>query len=162
MSIAPESPPARRRGPGRARGVTLIEVVMFVLIVSVAVVSILHLLGLAVAQSADPLVWRQSLAVAESLVQEIANARAKLWRIDIGQNLLRHFNGCLVLLGHRTNRVRAHCQEMFAHETLRSIEPLIQIKYEILQFLEFGLFGGVEIFRYLQVADTDHERALDF
>jgi MSHA pilin protein MshD len=56
---------------GRRRGVTLVEVIMFILIISVAVVSILHLLGLAVARSGDPLVRRQSLAVAESLIQEI-------------------------------------------------------------------------------------------
>ncbi len=65
--------PRRAAGPGRrgARGVSLVELIMFILIVSVAVAAILRTLGWAVSQSADPLVRRQSLAVAESLVQEI-------------------------------------------------------------------------------------------
>jgi MSHA pilin protein MshD len=55
----------------RGRGVTLIEVLIFILIVSVALAAILNLLTLTVAHSGDPLVRRQSLAVGESLIQEI-------------------------------------------------------------------------------------------
>jgi MSHA pilin protein MshD len=54
-----------------ARGATLVEVVLFLVIVSFALTSILGLLGLTVSRSADPLIVRQSLAVAESLLQEI-------------------------------------------------------------------------------------------
>jgi len=53
------------------RGTTLVEVILFMLIVSVAVVSVVSALSLAARQSADPLVMRQTLAVAESLIQEI-------------------------------------------------------------------------------------------
>jgi MSHA pilin protein MshD len=55
----------------RARGATLVEVVIFIVVISIAVSSILGLLSLAVGRSGDPLVIRQSLAAAESLMQEI-------------------------------------------------------------------------------------------
>jgi MSHA pilin protein MshD len=54
------------------RGVTLVELVMFVLIVGIAVSSVLGTLAFAGGRSGDALVQRQSLAVAESLLQEIA------------------------------------------------------------------------------------------
>jgi MSHA pilin protein MshD len=60
--------------PDRAsgqRGTTLVEVIIFVLIVSIAVVSVVSSLSLAVRQSSDPLVQRQTLAIGESLIQEI-------------------------------------------------------------------------------------------
>ena len=53
------------------RGTTLVEVIIFMMIVSIAVVSVVSALSLAARQSADPLVQREALAVAESLVQEI-------------------------------------------------------------------------------------------
>ena len=51
--------------PLEARGTTLVEVVIFVLIVSVAVTAVLNALSVAVKASSDPLVQRQTLAVAE-------------------------------------------------------------------------------------------------
>jgi len=59
----------RRRAP--TRGATLVEVVIFIVVISIAVSSILGLLSFAVGRSGDPLVLRQSLAAAESLMQEI-------------------------------------------------------------------------------------------
>jgi len=53
------------------RGTSLVEVIIFVVIVSIAVVSVVSALSLAVRQSGDPLVQRQTLAIAESLIQEI-------------------------------------------------------------------------------------------
>src|SRR5258706_2352210 len=61
-------------GPERMRaqrGTSLVEVIIFVVIVSIAVVSVVSALSLAVRQSGDPLVQRQTLAIAESLIQEI-------------------------------------------------------------------------------------------
>jgi len=55
----------------RQRGVTLVELLLAMLIISVAVASVLGVLGLTSGRSADPLLARQSLAVAESLLQEI-------------------------------------------------------------------------------------------
>jgi len=59
------------RRHGATRGATLVEVVIFIVVISIAVSSILGLLSLAVGHSGDPLVIRQSLAAAESLMQEI-------------------------------------------------------------------------------------------
>lgn len=53
------------------RGATLVEVVLFILIVSVAVVALVNTLSVVSGASGDPLVQRQSLAVAESLIHEI-------------------------------------------------------------------------------------------
>lgn len=58
-------------GLHRARGTTLVEVIVFMLIVSIAVVSVVKALSQAVQWSADPLVQRQTLGIAESLIQEI-------------------------------------------------------------------------------------------
>jgi MSHA pilin protein MshD len=57
--------------PARQRGTSLVEVIIFILIVSIAVVAVVNTLTLAVRQSGDPLVQRQALGIAESLIQEI-------------------------------------------------------------------------------------------
>jgi len=88
MCGAPERRPGRRRARGatacakqergevlsgrrRARGATLIEVVLFVLIVGIALSAVLGTLALAAGRSGDPIVQRQALAIAESLLHEI-------------------------------------------------------------------------------------------
>lgn len=57
--------------PRRQRGVTLVELVLFIVIVSVVMSAVLNLLALSAARAADPLVTRQALAVAESLLDEV-------------------------------------------------------------------------------------------
>jgi MSHA pilin protein MshD len=57
--------------PDRAGGTTLVEVILFILIVSIAVTAVVNALSVAVRASSDPLVQRQTLAIAESLIQEI-------------------------------------------------------------------------------------------
>ena len=57
--------------PARDHGVSLIELILFILIVSVAIVGILSVLNLTAARSSDPLIRKQVLAVAESLLEEI-------------------------------------------------------------------------------------------
>lgn len=57
--------------PARARGVSLIELILFILIVSVAIVGILSVLNLTAARSSDPLIRKQALAIAESLLEEV-------------------------------------------------------------------------------------------
>lgn len=56
---------------GRQHGFTLIELIVFVIIVSVALVGVLSTLNVAVFRSSDPLVAKQLLAVAESLMEEV-------------------------------------------------------------------------------------------
>ena len=53
------------------RGFTLIELIMFIVIVSVALVGILLVLNVTTKSSADPLIHKQALAIAESLLEEI-------------------------------------------------------------------------------------------
>ena len=55
----------------RARGATLIEVLMFVVIISVAVVGILQVMNIVSGRSVDTLLRKQSLAIAESVLEEI-------------------------------------------------------------------------------------------
>lgn len=52
-------------------GISLIELIMFIVIVSVAVAGILLVLNVTTKSSADPLVHKQALAIAESLLEEV-------------------------------------------------------------------------------------------
>ncbi|MFC5301506.1 type IV pilus modification PilV family protein [Azospira restricta] len=61
---------ARRRG----RGFTLIELIVFIVVISVGVVGLLSVLGVFVRQSADPLARKQALAIAEAVLEEIAQS----------------------------------------------------------------------------------------
>jgi len=53
------------------RGVTLIEVLVCVLIISAALAAIVNLLAVSAGNSGDPLIRRQSLAIGQALIQEI-------------------------------------------------------------------------------------------
>ncbi len=55
----------------RQRGVTLIELIVFIVIVSVGVAGVLSSLNVSVRGSADPLLAKQALAIAEGLLEEI-------------------------------------------------------------------------------------------
>jgi len=59
------------RPPFRQHGVTMVELVMFILIVSVAVAGVLLVMNVTSKSSADPLIRKQALAVAESLLEEV-------------------------------------------------------------------------------------------
>ena len=53
------------------RGVSLIELIMFIVIVSVALAGILLVMNQVTRHSADPLIHKQAIAAAESLLEEI-------------------------------------------------------------------------------------------
>ena len=55
----------------RQGGLSLIELVVFIVIVSVSIVGIFSVLNLATRTSADPVARKQALAIAESLLEEI-------------------------------------------------------------------------------------------
>lgn len=58
--------------PECQHGVTLIELVISMVIISVALVGVLSVMNLTVSHSADPLLQRQAVAIAESYLEEIS------------------------------------------------------------------------------------------
>jgi len=59
--------------PGRSRGTSLIELIIFIVIVSVALAGVLSVLNITVLHSADPIEPKQSLAIAEAMMEEVLN-----------------------------------------------------------------------------------------
>ena len=60
------------RGPRRGqRGISLIELVLFIVIVSVSIAGVLVAIDRTARASADPLVIKQALAIAEALLDEV-------------------------------------------------------------------------------------------
>ena len=55
----------------RERGVTLLELIVFIVIVSVAVMGVLTALDLSNRSSTDPMIQKQALAIAEALLEEV-------------------------------------------------------------------------------------------
>jgi MSHA pilin protein MshD len=54
-----------------ARGVTLVELIVFIVIVSTAVAGVLTALDLANRSSTDPMIQKQALAIAEAMLEEV-------------------------------------------------------------------------------------------
>lgn len=59
------------RRAGRQAGFTLVELVIFIVILAVGVAGILLVMNTVVRSSADPMVRKQALALAESILEEI-------------------------------------------------------------------------------------------
>ena len=55
----------------RQAGISLVELVMFIIIVSVALAGVLSVMNITTKSSADPMVRKQAISVAESLLEEI-------------------------------------------------------------------------------------------
>jgi MSHA pilin protein MshD len=55
----------------RQRGLTLIELIVFIVVVSVGLVGVLSVFNLTVRSSADPMQQKQMLAIAEAMMDEI-------------------------------------------------------------------------------------------
>jgi MSHA pilin protein MshD len=86
---------AVERGKGRQRfapanqiGATLVEVTLFIVIISTALTAVLGTLALTTGRSADPLVVRQTLAVAETLLQEVMAQPYTAADLDGGANAI--------------------------------------------------------------------------
>ena len=62
---------AARKFTRNQTGVSLIELVMFIVIVSVGIVGILSVMNITTQASADPMLRKQTLSIAESLLEEI-------------------------------------------------------------------------------------------
>jgi MSHA pilin protein MshD len=59
------------RSGRRQRGLSLVELIMFIVIVSVGIVGILLVMNVTVKGSADPMVRKQALAMAEAILDEV-------------------------------------------------------------------------------------------
>ena len=64
-----------KRPIGAARGFTLIEVVIFLVVISVAVIGLIEVIGNSTSRSADPQLRKQALVLAESMLEEVQLAR---------------------------------------------------------------------------------------
>lgn len=74
LRVARSRPITRNSQPvtrNHQRGLTLVELIMFIVIVSVGIVGILAAINVSTQHSADPVVRKQVLAIAESLLEEI-------------------------------------------------------------------------------------------
>lgn len=72
MSMAPSSSLCFRGGlPSQARGMTLIELLVFIVVVSVGLLGILSVINYVTRSNTDPLVQKQCLAIAEALLEEV-------------------------------------------------------------------------------------------
>ncbi len=60
-----------RHSASAARGLSLIELIVFVVVVSVGIAGILGVMNLTAKASADPLIQKQALAIAEAYLEEI-------------------------------------------------------------------------------------------
>lgn len=65
--------PQRREGAisRKQRGFTLIELIIFIVVVSIGLAGILSVINTVVKSSADPMIRKQTIAIAESLLEEI-------------------------------------------------------------------------------------------
>jgi MSHA pilin protein MshD len=56
----------------RVAGISLVELVIFIVVVGVAVAGVLSVMNITTRHSADPMVQKQALAIAESMLEEVA------------------------------------------------------------------------------------------
>ena len=61
----------RTESPRRQRGLSLVELIMFIVIVGAAVAGIIGIIGMATRSSADPLIRKQALSIAEAMLEEV-------------------------------------------------------------------------------------------
>lgn len=59
----------------REAGVTMIELIVFIMVIGIAVIALLGVLSLTTSNSADPLRRKQALMIAESLLEEVQLAK---------------------------------------------------------------------------------------
>lgn len=68
---APRDDGINQRFLKRQAGISLVELILFIIIVSVGIVGILSVMNITTQHSADPMVRKQALAIAEGMLEEI-------------------------------------------------------------------------------------------
>jgi len=63
--------PATRDPKRRERGISLVELIVFIVVVGVGVAGVLAALNMATRSSADPMIQKQALAIAEAVLEEV-------------------------------------------------------------------------------------------
>jgi MSHA pilin protein MshD len=71
MSTREDARRACRRSLARQRGLSFIELVIFIVVVGVALAAVMTAINRGIQSSADPMIRKQALAAAESLLEEI-------------------------------------------------------------------------------------------
>lgn len=103
---------SRRRTPlAHARGFTLIEVIMFIIIVGVGLAGVLTTLNTVTKSSADPLIRKQMMTIAEAIIDEV-QMRSFTYCDPIDDNAYTATSaaGCATsvqIFGHKAGAVRA-------------------------------------------------------
>ena len=69
---SPRCVPVGARHASPATGFSLVETIVFIVIVSVALAGVLSVMNLTTLRSADPLIRKQMIAIGESLLEEIS------------------------------------------------------------------------------------------
>lgn len=62
-------------GLNRQHGLSMVELIMFIIIIGIAVVAVFNVLNLTSGMSTDPVRRKQALAIAETLIEEVQLAR---------------------------------------------------------------------------------------
>lgn len=62
----------RRAAPVTQRGLTLVELIIFIVVVGIGLTAVLLAINTGASKSSDPMVRKQALAAAESLLEEVA------------------------------------------------------------------------------------------
>src|SRR5438552_11460460 len=73
---------ARRHRPRAEHGISLIELIVFIVIVGIAVAGVVGALSMATRASADPMIQKQALAIAEALLEEVQQRLGDRQRLD--------------------------------------------------------------------------------
>lgn len=92
--------------PDAQRGISLIELIMFIVIVAMSLAGILLVMDRVTAHSADPLIRKQAIAIAESMLEEIQLQDLDLASCTgaLGPDAPRTGVGCVDdYVGYRTN-----------------------------------------------------------
>lgn len=67
----PQTPPAPALPHAHVRGTSLVELVMFIVVLALGLAGVMQVFSVAVRASADPQIQRQALAIAEALMEEV-------------------------------------------------------------------------------------------